>query len=140
MAVLEIPVEEKGVAMNKIKLWMTGGLIDFFIVALVFGVEGTKSSSENKRTAGMLATETMAVNAKDFGVVGDGKTDDTKALQAALDAAVAKGPVCYLPGGHYKLDGSLVVPRGVTLYGASGGVPHSEHPIGTVLLAYGGKR
>jgi hypothetical protein len=45
-----------------------------------------------------------------------------------------------LPGGHYKLDGSLVVPRGVTLYGASGGVPHSEHPIGTVLLAYGGKR
>jgi hypothetical protein len=92
---LEIPVEEKGVAMNKIKLWMTGGLIDFFIVALVFGVEGTKSSSENKRTAGMLATETMAVNAKDFGVVGDGKTDDTKALQAALDAAVAKGPVCF---------------------------------------------
>jgi hypothetical protein len=27
----------------------------------------------------------------------------------------------------------------VTLEGASGGVPHSEHPIGTVLLAYGGK-
>jgi len=125
--------------MNKIKLWMTGGLIGFFIVALVFGVEGTKSSSENKRTAGMIATETMAVNAKYFGVVGDGKTDDTKALQAALDAAVAKGPVCYLTAGHYRLDGSLVVPPGVTLCGASGGVPHSEHPIGTVLLAYGGR-
>jgi len=125
--------------MNKIKLWMTGGLIGFFIVALVFGVEGTKSSSENKRTAGMIATETMAVNAKEYGVIGDGKTDDTKALQAALDAAVAKGPVCYLAAGHYRLDGSLVVPPGVTLYGASGGVPHSEHPIGTVLLAYGGK-
>jgi hypothetical protein len=136
---LEIPVEEKGVAMNKIKLWMTGGLIGFFIVALVFGVEGTKSSSENKRTAGMIATETMAVNAKEYGVIGDGKTDDTKALQAALDAAVAKGPVCYLAAGHYRLDGSLVVPPGVTLSGASGGVPHSEHPIGTVLLAYGGR-
>jgi hypothetical protein len=139
LAIFEIPVEEKGVAMNKIKLWMTGGLIGFFIVALVFGVEGTKSSSENKRTAGMIATETMAVNAKEYGVIGDGKTDDTKALQAALDAAVAKGPVCYLAAGHYRLDGSLVVPPGVTLYGASGGVPHSEHPIGTVLLAYGGK-
>jgi len=31
------------------------------------------------------------------------------------------------------------VPAGVTLCGASGGVPHSEHPIGTVLLAYGGR-
>ena len=32
-----------------------------------------------------------------------------------------------------------MVPPGVTLCGASGGVPHSEHPIGTVLLAYGGR-
>ena len=81
----------------------------------------------------------QAVNAKDFGAAGDGKTDDTKALQSALDAAVEKGPVCYLPAGHYRLDDSLAVPPGVSLCGASGGVPHSEHPIGTVLLAYGGK-
>jgi len=37
------------------------------------------------------------------------------------------------------LDGHLTVPPGVTLCGASGGVPHSEHPIGTVLLAFGGR-
>jgi hypothetical protein len=60
-------------------------------------------------------------------------------LQAALNAAEKKGPVCFLPAGQYRIDGSLVVPAGVTLCGASGGVPHSEHPIGTVLLAYGGK-
>ena len=79
------------------------------------------------------------VEAQQFGARGDGKTDDTKALQAALDAAVTKGPVCVLPPGHYRLDGSLMVPPGVTLCGASGGVPHSEHPIGAVLLAYGGR-
>ncbi len=79
------------------------------------------------------------VNAKDHGGVGDGVTDDTTAIQAALNAAEAQGPVCYLPPGQYRLDGSLVVPPGVTLAGASGGVPHSEHPIGTVLLAYGGR-
>jgi hypothetical protein len=33
----------------------------------------------------------------------------------------------------------LEVPPGVTLCGASGAVPHSEHPIATVLLAYGGR-
>ncbi len=81
----------------------------------------------------------QAVNVSKYGAVGGGKTDDTAAVQAALDAAIAKGPICYLPAGLYRLDGSLVVPPGVTLCGASGGVPHSEHPIGTVLLAYGGK-
>ena len=79
------------------------------------------------------------INVKDHGAVGDGVTDDTAALQAALNAAKTEGPVCYLPPGHYRIDGSLVVPSGVTLCGASGGVPHSEHPIGTVLLAYGGR-
>ncbi len=79
------------------------------------------------------------VDAGEYGAVADGKSDDTAAVQKALNAAVDKGPVCYLGPGKYRLDGSLVVPPGVSLCGASGGVPHSEHPIGTVLLAYGGK-
>jgi pectate lyase-like protein len=80
------------------------------------------------------------IDATDFGAVGDGRSDDTKALQDALDAAAANNkPICHLPPGHYRLNGSLLVPPGVTLQGASGGVPHSEHPIGTVLLAYGGR-
>lgn len=39
------------------------------------------------------------VNARDFGAVGDGTTDDTVALQAGLDAAMARGKSFYLPGG-----------------------------------------
>ena len=79
------------------------------------------------------------VNARSFGAIGDGEADDTAALQAALEAATAKGPVCFVPAGQYRLDGHLTVPPGVTLLGASGGTPHSEQPIGTVLLAYGGR-
>ena len=79
------------------------------------------------------------INVKDYGAVGDGAINDTAALQAALNAAKTEGPVCYLPAGHYRVEDSLVVPPGVTFCGASGGVPHSEHPIGTVLLAYGGR-
>jgi hypothetical protein len=97
----------------------------------------TAFAAENPApTAAQLATQ---VNARQQGAKGDGKTDDTKALQAALDAAQANGPVCFLPPGLYRVDGSLTVPAGVALCGASGGVPHSEHPIGTVLLAYGGR-
>jgi hypothetical protein len=79
------------------------------------------------------------VNAHQYGTKGDGKTDDTAALQAALDAAKTNGPICHVPPGLYRLEGALTVPPGVALCGASGGVPHSEHPIGTVLLAYGGR-
>lgn len=79
------------------------------------------------------------VDARAHGATGDGVTDDTAAIQAALNAAAEAGPVCLLPPGKYRIDGALNVPPGVTLTGASGGVPHSEHPIGTVLLAYGGR-
>jgi hypothetical protein len=82
---------------------------------------------------------TSRVNARQHGAKGDGKADDSQALQAALNAAQKDGPICYVPPGLYRLDGPLTVPPGVTLCGASGGVPHSEHPIGTVLLAYAGR-
>jgi hypothetical protein len=90
-------------------------------------------------SSGAALPPTDWVNARHYGAVGDGTTDSTAALQQALDSAEKKGPVCYLPAGHYRLNGSLTVPAGVTLLGASGGTPHSEHPIGTVLLAYGGR-
>ena len=79
------------------------------------------------------------IHARQFGAKGDGRTDDTAALQAALDAAKTNGPVCFVPPGLYRLEGAVIVPPGVTLCGASGGVPHSEQPIGTVLLAVGGR-
>ena len=79
------------------------------------------------------------INAKDYGAVGDGVADDTAAVQAALNAAEKEGPVCLLPAGRYRINGALTVPPGVTFRGASEGVPHSEHPIGTLLLAYAGR-
>jgi Pectate lyase superfamily protein len=111
------------------------------MAAGVLGAAGLASSrahgAETDQTPELSAT--LGVNARLHGAKGDGKTDDTKALQTALDAAETKGPICYVPAGLYRLDGALTVPPGVTLCGASGGVPHSEHPIGTVLLAYGGR-
>ncbi len=81
----------------------------------------------------------FAVDARAFGAAADGKTDDAAAIQKALDAAAQTTPVCFLPPGRYRLDSPITVPAGVTLRGVSAGVPHSEHPIGTVLLAYAGR-
>lgn len=49
-----------------------------------------------------------AVSVKDFGAVGDGATDDTTALQAALDAASGK-TLEFMPGATYKVTGQLLI-------------------------------
>ncbi len=60
----------------------------------------------------------------DFGAKGDGKTDDTAAFQAALEAAnKAGGGVVYAPRGNYLFAGHLKVPPAVTLKGVWESVP-----------------
>lgn len=59
-----------------------------------------------------------AVSVKQHGAVGNGTTDDTAAIQAALDAGMR---AVYLPGATYKITAQLVVPAGVFIggYGAT---------------------
>jgi hypothetical protein len=62
------------------------------------------------------------ISVKDFGAVGDGVTDDTAAIQAALDAAAANGLAIksvFVPSGEY-LVGRLVLPNGIVLRGEGG--------------------
>jgi len=50
---------------------------------------------------------------------GDGSSDDSAAIQAALDAAANKGQggVVFLPSGRYRISRSLLIPLAVRLYG-----------------------
>ena len=53
-----------------------------------------------------------------FGAAGDGSTDDTAAIQAAINAANSAGGGCvYYPAGTYKLTSALTIHSGITFLG-----------------------
>lgn len=79
-----------------------------------------------------LISETRAarrvVSAADFGAAGNGVTDDTAALQNALNAIVASGSVLLLAPGKYKVSRTLhlalarqsgAASTGISAYGAT---------------------
>jgi hypothetical protein len=82
----------------------------------------------------------LAFNALDFGAKGDGKTDDTAAIQGALRAAGQSGGTVFLPGAVYLIGGTLEVPQSVSLRGTFEAPPRTgPGGGGTVLLATAGR-
>jgi pectate lyase-like protein len=77
------------------------------------------------RTVGTVSAylaNNAVFNVKDYGAVGNGVTDDTTAVQAAINAAAVAGGIVYIPLGNYRTTVTLTVPRLVSMFGAGGEV------------------
>lgn len=57
------------------------------------------------------STETVT-NVRDFGAIGDGTTDDTIAIQAAINSLEAGGGIVWFPRGVYKITSTLTAGNG----------------------------
>jgi hypothetical protein len=87
------------------------------------------------------ASATNFANVKDspFNAAGDGRGDDTSAIQAALDAIGGQGGgTVYLPQGQYRVT-RLTVPSGVELRGPFGEDAHASPFKLCTLLGYEGR-
>lgn len=93
--------------------------------------------------AGSAAGSAAPLDARDprWGVKGDGRSDDTAALQRALDAAAGTGRTVRIPAGIYRVDArvSLRPASGLTLELAPGAVlkalPNASPRSAVLLLA-----
>jgi hypothetical protein len=100
-----------------------GALVKFSTVQTVSTID--TSSANILFTQGGTGAVTRSVqsklrdtiNVKDFGAVGNGSTNDTAALQAAIDATPAGG-VLYFPPGNYITSAALQINRAITIQGA----------------------
>lgn len=78
--------------------------------------------------------------ANHWGIVGDGQTDVTEAIQNAMVAlSNLGGGTLFLPSGRYKVCGNLTIPSRVILRG-DWQIPDPAGPVtGTILMAYAGR-
>ena len=74
------------------------------------------------------------LNIRDFGARGDGRTDDTPALERALEATTHTEGTLYFPSGNYCIR-PVHIPSHITLLGHSAWSDgHDEASLGTVRL------
>lgn len=79
------------------------------------------------------------LNVKDYGAVGDGTTDDTAAIQQAIDDLPASGGCVFVPPGTYSVSSSLALSEGAELCGAGSGsiIRASSAALGIDIIKIG---
>ena len=92
------------------------------VLAAILGAYGSSFAAHAATApASVSAYQTIPDDPRAVGVraKGDGKADDSDALQQAIDSAANKGAggIVFLPAGRYRITRSILIPIAVRLYG-----------------------
>jgi len=87
---------------------------------LIFRTGGGTTVAEirsDRLQAPLIDSGGTVINVKSRGAVGDGATNDSSAIQDAINAAQAVGGLVYFPPGTYLISSTLQITAGVALAG-----------------------
>lgn len=86
------------------------------LAALAFGAPASWAGEGRGSVFLTAPSDAKAITVKG---VGDGKADDTAAIQAAIDTAAKSGAggIVWLPAGRYRITKSILIPPAVRLFG-----------------------
>jgi hypothetical protein len=89
-------------------------MLAFAIAVISFNPLATQASAPRG------LSDSNTVNVKDYGATGNGSTDDTSAISAAVNSAPPTGTMVlnvYFPTGTYVLSGAITVPSHIRIFG-----------------------
>lgn len=85
-----------------------------------------------------IESSSHCLSVLEFGAKGDGQTDDSEAIQAAVDSAFQIGAKVCLPTGRYAVSKTIVIPDGVIIEGEGKGATATQTPKkGSILMNTG---
>ena len=110
--------------------------------AMAVGATSSDLVSYTPAGTGAVATTVQtklreSVSVKDFGAVGDGVTDDTAAIQAAINYVASNGGVLTLPSGTYMSDSLQVTPTASFKINGTGTIKKRTNAANNMLQIQG---
>jgi hypothetical protein len=112
-----------------------------FVVGVLSSAGSIDASNVTYTPAGSGAVSTNvqdklreSVSVTDFGAVGDGVTDDSSSIQAAIDYAETINAIVYLPPGNYYIATGLTIDGGASIEGCPSGLDSSRILVDASVL------
>ncbi|MDQ8184344.1 glycosyl hydrolase family 28-related protein [Pelagicoccus sp. SDUM812002] len=109
-------------------------LVALLVSASFSSLIGASTEGTSFYTERLVDPAAVYLDAKEFGVVGDGKADDTEAIQSAINAVQAKSEygVLYVPEGIYRVSDTIYIWKGIRLIGFGSERPTFVLPANSV--------
>ena len=95
-------------------------------LAAVVTVAGAVTAFPQTAAAGSCSAKTTSpapagfISVKDYGAVGNGKTNDTGAIECTITAAATRRLGVWFPSGRYEVNRTIPLPAGTSLRGEAG--------------------
>jgi hypothetical protein len=95
---------------------ISAGALSALALAVMLALPGAQAAPASVSAYQTMPDDPHAIVVK---ARGDGRTDDSDAIQQAIDAAANKGQggVVFLPAGRYRITKSILIPLAVRVYG-----------------------